>query len=460
MSHASGAAPLARPLSRVLGLVFGLAVVVGGVIGSGIMRAPGVVALGVHSEPLTLLFWALGGGVAMVTAMPLVEAGASVPKAGGAYPIAAKAFGPAVGFLTGWIAWLPTAASSAYISIVFGEYVHRLGFAHQVSTGLLGGGLILFVGALNWVGTRVSGASQSIASAIKGTAFLLLAVILFASPRSHAMAAAHPHLAGAAGVGAVVMAVRVIYQTFAGWEAPIYFSEEVRRPDRNVARATFLGIGLVTVIYLLVNAAVFHVLSPAQIAGSELAVGDAARVSLGKLGDTVITGMGLFSLAAICNLQLMSSSRITFRMARDGVAPAWLGGVAPGGTPRGSVAVLAAAAIAFAMSGSYEQIIKIDAPWTMAGILMICVSAIRLRVSRPDLPRPWRMPLFPGIAIFAALLQLALMILVIWDEPALGLISLLVVIAPLPVYAVFRRRWARRATELWGAPELSGEPGR
>src|ERR1700722_3538769 len=84
-------------LSRVLGIVFGLAVVVGGVIGSGIMRAPGVVALGIHNEPLTLLFWAAGGAFAMLTAMPLVEAGASIPRAGGSYPIAPRAFGPAAG---------------------------------------------------------------------------------------------------------------------------------------------------------------------------------------------------------------------------------------------------------------------------------------------------------------------------------------------------------------------------
>ena len=77
------AAEARRSLLRVLGLVFGLAVVVGSVIGSGIMRAPGVVALGITSGPLILAAWAIGGGVAVLSAMPLVEAGASVPRAGG-----------------------------------------------------------------------------------------------------------------------------------------------------------------------------------------------------------------------------------------------------------------------------------------------------------------------------------------------------------------------------------------
>ena len=144
-------------LLRVLGLVFGLAVVVGGVIGSGIMRAPGLVAQAFTTTPLILAAWTVGGLVTLLAAMPLVEAGASVPLAGGPYPIAERAFGRATGFFTGWIGWLQYGASSAFISSVFGEYVHRLDLFPQVSTHLLACGLILGVAAINWTGTRVSG---------------------------------------------------------------------------------------------------------------------------------------------------------------------------------------------------------------------------------------------------------------------------------------------------------------
>jgi APA family basic amino acid/polyamine antiporter len=438
-------------LSRVLGIVFGLAVVVGGVIGSGIMRAPGVVALALRNEPITLLLWAVIGGVALLTAMPLVEAGASVPRAGGSYPIATRAFGPAAGFMSGWLTWLQYAASNAFIAVVFGEYVQRLGFATAVPKAVLAVGLILAMAGINWTGTRISGASQSVASAIKGGAFLLVAAVLFASPRApagvHAAAvAAHPALVGAAAVSAVIMAIRVIYQTYAGWDGAIYFSEEVHRPERNVARATFMGIGLVTVVYLLVNAAVFHVLTPAQIAGSQLAVGDAIRVSLGPVGDTVITAIGALSLAAIVNLQIMAASRITFRMAADGVLPRFLAVVAPGGTPRRSVAVLAIASALFAASGSYETIVRIYAPWSIGSVLMVCLSGIWLRYKEPGLHRPFVTPLFPWISIFAALIQAALIAVVVVDDPASGFWSAVVVAAPLPLYLWFTRRRPAPAT--------------
>ena len=171
-------------LLRILGLVFGLAVVVGGMVGSGIMRAPGVVAKGITSPPLILLAWAVGGVFALVSAMPLVEAGASVPMAGGPYPIARRAFGPTVAFLVGWISWLQYVASNAFIAVVFGEYVHRLGMAPSLSTATLGMGLIGAVALINCLGTRFSGTSQSLASAVKGGAFIVLTAILFASPHA------------------------------------------------------------------------------------------------------------------------------------------------------------------------------------------------------------------------------------------------------------------------------------
>ncbi|HEV7159314.1 MAG TPA: amino acid permease [Caulobacteraceae bacterium] len=436
-------------LLRILGLVFGMAVVVGGIIGSGIMRAPGLVAQSFTTAPLILLAWTVGGAAAMLAAMPLVEAGAAVPLAGGPFPIAERAFGRTAGFLTGWMSWLAYTASSAFIASVFGEYVHRLGFFPHLSTNLLACALILVVAAINWTGTRISGASQSIASAIKGAVFIVLIAILFVSPRSTAPVTA-PATAAITGFSAAIMAVRLIYQTYAGWDAAIYFSEEVQRPDRNVARSTFWGIGLCAAVYVLINAAVLHVLSPAQVAGSSLAVGDAAKVSLGPAADLMITGFGLFSLAAIVNLQAMVATRVTYRMARDGAMPTLLGRVAAGGTPRWSLILHIAVAMLFAATGGYESIVRIYAPWTIGAIFVVILSQIRLRYSEPGLARPWRVPLFPVVSLAAALVQGGLLAVVMLDDPKDAALSLVVVLAPAPIYLLAARRWRAAATSAFG----------
>ena len=438
-------------LLRVLGVIFGLAVVVGGVIGSGIMRAPGLVDQGLTTEPAILGAWLLVGVVAMISAMPLVEAGASVPLAGGPFPIAERAFGRLAGFVTGWLAWVQYPASSAFIASVFGEYVHRLGLLPAVSDHVLAVGLIVAVAVINWIGTRVSGASQSVASAIKGGFFVLLIGALFLSPRGAPPPPA-PHLAAITSVGAAIMAIRLIYQTYAGWDGAIYFSEEVKRPEHSVARATFWGIGLCTLVYVLVNAAALHVLPASTLAGSTLAVGDAAKVAMGPIADTAITLFGLFSLAAIVNLQTMTATRITFRMARHGSLPTPFGRVSPGGTPRFSLAVLVILSVIFAALGDYQTLVKLYSPWTIGALFMVCLSAIRLRFAEPGLARPYKMPLFPWTAILACLIQAALMVLVIWDEPLYGLASILIGFAPIPFFLWLAPRWRAAAGHEFGLP--------
>jgi APA family basic amino acid/polyamine antiporter len=252
-------------------------------------------------------------------------------------------------------------------------------------------------------------------------------------------------------LGAAVMAVRLIYQTYAGWDAAIYFSEEVQRPDRNIARATFLGIGLVTVVYVLVNAGVLKVLAPSQVAGSALAVGDAAKVGLGKTADTLITAIGLFSLAAIVNQQTMTAPRIAFRMARDGALPTWLGRVAPGGTPRQSLVVTVICSLIFAAIGDYQSIVRVYAPWSIGPILIVCLAAIVLRYREPGLARPWKMPLFPWPAVIAAIIQASLVVVMIVDDPGSAVWTALAALCPLPIFWLLRSRWQAAAAREFGA---------
>jgi amino acid transporter len=136
----------------------------------------------------------------------------------------------------------------------------------------------------------------------------------------------------------------------------------------------------------------------------------------------------------------MAASRITFRMAADGVLPRVLAVVAPGGTPRRSVAVVAIASVLFAASGSYETIVRIYAPWSIGSVLMICLSGVWLRYREPGLDRPFRTPWFPWLSIFAALIQASLIAVVVIDDPASGFWSAVVVAVPLPVYLFFARR--------------------
>src|SRR5215469_9815231 len=225
-------------LLRIFGLGFGLAVVIGGVIGSGILRNPSVVAAG-FLDPKWILFAWLGGGLFVaIDAMPTVELGAAIPRSGGPYSLAVRALGPFAGFFVGWADWLQLVFSTGFIAVAFGEQVQRLGILPGLSTGEIAVLLVLGCGAINWIGARVGGASQSIGSALKALGLLVLVATLFLAHGTAAVVAAPPPPPAFSWVAAAV-ALRAIYGAYGGWEAAVYFSEELHEPERNVARATF-----------------------------------------------------------------------------------------------------------------------------------------------------------------------------------------------------------------------------
>jgi APA family basic amino acid/polyamine antiporter len=443
-SRQSGAA---GELLRILGIGFGLAVVVGGVVGQGIMRTPGIVAGALPSEAWVLGAWTLGGLLILVDACATVELGTSVPRTGGPYVFAARAFGPTAGTMLGWADALNYAVAIAFVSVVFAEYSQRLGFATAVPTGALAVILIACLGAINWTGTRTSGASQVAGSTLKGIGIAALVLILWLAPSApgHAAAAAP---AGAAvpivTIAAIGMAMRAVVITYGGWNAAVYCCEEMHEPERNIVRATFGGIVLVTLLYVAVNGALFHVLTRTQIAASNLPVADAAAAVLGPAGGTVITGLAIFSVVAICNLQIMFVSRIAFAMARNGILPPLLTRVSPSGTPRMALLCTAAVAALLASTGGYERLIAIGAPFLIGVSAVTDLAAIFLRIKEPALERPFKMPLFPLPAILGFAVNAVLVGAIFYEDPfdsslGVGLVLAIGIVTRLRGMAALRR---------------------
>ncbi len=432
-------------LLRIFGLGFGLAVVIGGVIGSGIMRNPGIVAAGFPDPKLVLLVWLAGGLVVMIDAMPTVELGAAIPLAGGPYSLAARAFGPLIGFVVGWADWLQIAVSTGFITVAFGEWVQRLGWLQSLTTGEIASGLVLACGAINWIGARVGGASQSIGSALKAIGLVILVAALFFAPGN----AASPPAAMAPAFSWLLAAtaLKAIYGAYGGWHAAVYFSEEVHQPERNVARATFSGIVLVTVLYVLVNAAVLKVLPISVLTGSKLAVADAAKVALGSASGKVVTGLAIISVATIANLQIMEHVRTGFAMARNGVLPPSLARVSATGTPRVSLLVVLVATIAIIAGADlvkgqlYQILLEIYAPLVMLVFLVLGMASIRLRLAEPDLPRPWKMPLFPLPALVSIAINATLLVIFMKSDWKTGASAAVLLAAGILLYLFGRSRW-------------------
>lgn len=421
-------------LLRVLGPGFALAVVIGGIIGSGIMRSPGLVAAAIPDPTLIMLAWVAGGLLVLVYAFSVVELGASMPHAGGPYVFAERAYGPLIGLIVGWSDWLQGTISTAFMAVVFAEYVQRLGFATNLPVGLIAAIEVLVLGAINLSGTRASGLTQNIGSFLKALALIALIIAIFGFTDA-APAPAHPApMSSAMTFAGIITAARLITGTYGGWQGAIYFLEEVKSAERNVVRATFGGIFLVMAIYLLVNAALLHALPMDVLVKSNLPVADAAAIVAGPWGDTIITGLAILSVFTIANLQVMMQPRVMIGMARSKLLPDIFTHVSANGTPLPGLVFSTLLIAVLAGSGSFEWLVNIYAPMVTLMFAILGLASIRMRRIEPDLPRPYKMPLFPLPALLAFAVNAMFTALFFVEDLDNARWSLLLLALPFPYY--------------------------
>lgn len=433
-------------LLKVLGVGFGLAVSIGATVGVGILRSPGPVAGLLEVPWLIILAWSLGGVYCLLGANYLTELATMIPKAGGFYVYAERAFGRYGGFVVGWSDWLNVALGTAFVSVVFGEYASGLFTPH------LAGGRIIFslsvlvvIAILNLIGVRAGSTAQQITSFLKGAALIAFVVACFALGTESSAEAAPASTATGDGVSpfaaitAFVLAFQIILSAYEGWYAPIYFSEEDSDPQRNLPRSIFGGIALITAIYVLVNVALLHLLPTAALAGSKFAGADAMSLVFGASSGKILTVLALLSFVATINALMMSTTRTLFGLGREGLFIKKAAEVNSGGTPVYALLITAGFAIVFSIIGSFELLLAISQFFALVIVILLIISLFMLRRKEPDTPRPYRAlayPFAPAIMwIFAVLLFFGY----IFSNPYPSLYALAALSMSYPIYRLIRK---------------------
>ena len=381
---------------------------VGGTIGAGILRTPGLVAAQLPSAELVLAAWLAGGLYALVGAVCIAELAAALPKAGGWYVYAERAFGKRVGFLVGWTDWLAHCIGLAWVATTVGEYGQAL-LPAAIPQGPYTARILalLAIGLFSLIqlrGLRAGSASQEFLSLAKAVAFLALVAACFLLPIQAAPPIAPPVPAPIAIAGwrslslAVVLALQAVITTYDGWASPVYFAEEFSEPGRDLPRSLIGGVLAVLVLYLLINLALLHVLPIAQLASSSLPAAAAARALAGPLGGLLITALALVSLLGLINTVVMAAPRILFGLSRDGLLPSFVAQVNGGGTPSAALLLTSTAAAALVLAGSFERLLTMGAVLYVSLPLAGIAALVTLRQREPELPRPfltWGYPVSP-----------------------------------------------------------------
>jgi APA family basic amino acid/polyamine antiporter len=426
-------------LLQILGVGFGLAITIGNTIGAGILRAPGEVARHLPDPTWFLAAWVLGGLYALLGAIQIAELGAMLPRSGGQYVFAREALGEYAGFVVGWSDWLSVCGTVAAVSIVIGDFsaalVPRLAGGE---TGLAVAVAIVFA-LTQWRGVRWGSAVQNATSLAKAVAFLALVAAAFVLGGERAAPAADPSFTVALPA-ALLLALQSVIYTYDGWTGPVYFSEEITNPGRNVPRALFGGVLSVIAIYLLVNVAFLYVLPISRIAGEEFAAGAVAEALFGARGDTLLRALTVLSLLSAVNANHLMASRTLYGMSRDRLFSVHAARVNEGGTPPVALWLSTAAAVLFIVLGrTFEQVITVLAFFFVANYTLSFTSVFVLRRREPQRPRPYRAWGYPYTTALALAGSVAFLVGAVAADTRNSLGALLLLLASYPAFIWLRR---------------------
>ncbi len=416
-------------LQRVLRVRDGLAVTVGIVIGAGILGTPGLIA-GYLGDPVTILaMWFFGGVVAGLSTLVLAEMAAALPEAGGKFVYARHAWGPTMGFVAGWSELLVTRGfSGASKAVLIATYIITL--TGTGSVRILALAVVLGYFVLHTRGLKTSTTFQNVTTLIKVLIVLIIAAVGLAGGNASGLGTDALVSGEVAGLLGYALAYQSISFAYYGWEDAAKMSEEVMDPGRALPRILLGGAMAVMILYLLMNISFLAAMTPAEMAGSELVAADATAAVFGDAAGTIVVVASLLILISSANVNFLGLPRVAYGLAQNGLAPRAYTKVDERGTPRNALYFISAWIALLALTGAFEFLIRFMMTVAITVDTMVLLGYFKLRASRPDLERPFRMPGHPVLPALTIALYLAILVILVWTQPmlALGAGSMLLVI--------------------------------
>jgi APA family basic amino acid/polyamine antiporter len=428
-------------LKKTLGLSFNIAVLIGGTIGVGILRTPGIIAGMLDNYWLIIASWLFGGLYVLIGANSYAELATMLPKAGGSYNYIKRAFGDYAGFLSGWYDYICNAIPPAFYCIVISEYVIILFPALANYSTVMAISLLAAFVVLHLSGVKNGSVIQQITSFLKVICFVALVVACFMYSGVAVPALKTDNSFFQIGLlFGFFKSLQLIIGTYNGWNSVCFFAEENDNPGKNIPKSLYSGVLLVVAIYVLVNAAFFHVLSLENIAKSNLAAADVANIIFGKNGAIIVTVISIFSLISILNAFMMIPPRILYGLSRDGFFIEKGTKVNKGGTPIVALLVSSFVSLFLICIGSFEVLFSFAAFISIIVWGLAYASLIKLRTKEPNLPRPYRSVWYPWTTIIAIVASVALLIGFIYSDPKSFIIIVGITIVSYPLFLVLKKK--------------------
>ncbi len=399
-THESG-----HTLKRAVGALNLTALGIGAIIGTGIFV---VVGQGVaEAGPAVILSFALAAVTCVFSALSYAELASSIPVSGSAYTYAYATLGELVAWIIGWDLLIEYGVSVAAVAVGWGGNVNEFLDAtfnwtlpDAIAKSPSDGGVfnipaVVIVLAVTWLlirGVRESTRANAAMVVIKLAILAFFVVVAFTVFHSGNAKPFNPH-----HFSGIVSGASIIFFAYIGFDAVSTGSEEAKNPRRDLPIAIIGSLVISTVVYMLVSIAAIGALPAAELAKSQAPLAEALDAGAGISWAASLTAFGaLVAITSVILTVQYGQTRIMFAMCRDGLLPERLADVNPRtGTPVRLTLIFGLSIAVLAALVPLDIIIELVNIGTLFAFVLVNIGVIVLRRTRPDMVRPFKVPLSP-----------------------------------------------------------------
>ena len=424
----------AHALKRVLGAGDLIMLAIGAVIGAGIFGAIGTAAAGqtgpngeiirYGAGPALVFSFILLGAACALAALCYAELAAMIPQAGSAYAYSYATLGELVAWIIGWDLILEYAVGNVAVAISWGDYfttlLRGIGITLPVflttgyRTALLSSnpdvhglldtapqiagmpilvnvpafGIVMFVTWLLLRGARESSTANNVMVVVKLLALGLFLVVGFMNINPVNYVPFAPN-----GFTGIHQGAAIVFFAYIGFDAISTAAEETKDPQRNLPIGILGGLAICTLIYVFVGFVLTGMVPYQQLAVADPLARALELTGYSRVGWLVALGAAV-SMAAVLLVFQYGQPRIFFSMARDGLLPQWLARVDQKTRIPYVTTVVTGIVVALAsLIGDAAETYDLTNIGTLFAFVLVCAGVLVLRVTEPERPRPFRVPL-------------------------------------------------------------------
>ena len=409
-------------------------VIIANMIGTGVFTSIGFQLMDIQSTFLLVLLWTVGGIAALCGAATYAELGSALPRSGGEYNFLGRIYHPLAGFISGWISTvIGFAAPIAAVALAFSDYSTAIIFGSQPIwiKKIIACLLVLIITLIHVKNKNISGKFQIGFTSIK--VFLIIGFCLCAftiTPEPQPISFL-PQKDDFKILTSTAFGISLIYVSYAytGWNAAVYITSELERPQKELPKILLIGTATVMVLYLLLNIAFLYSSPIADLEG-KTEIGYIAAVNIFGSNGAVIVGLMLsLLLISTVSAMIIAGPRALQAIGEDFNSLSFLSKVNKSDIPENAIYFQSIISLIYIFTSSFEKIIIFAGMILALNSFLAILGVFVLRRKEPDLIRPYKTFGYPFVPAFYLIITFIMIAMAAANAPlsALGSITIIIV---------------------------------